>query len=74
MGTQQRLAKLEVLNSIDNTVEFKAYFLDSFGKHQIHHELSTFKFENESWFYVDGTFYFASNQILVYTHDTVPFL
>jgi SEC-C motif-containing protein len=48
---------LEVLNSIDNTVEFKAYFLDSFGKHQIHHELSTFKFENESWFYVDGTFY-----------------
>jgi SEC-C motif-containing protein len=33
--------KLEVLNSIDNTVEFKAYFLDSFGKHQIHHELST---------------------------------
>jgi SEC-C motif-containing protein len=45
---------LEVLNSI--VVEFKAYFLDSFGKHQIHHELSTFKFENESWFYV-GTFY-----------------
>jgi SEC-C motif-containing protein len=42
--------KLEVLNSIDNTVEFKVY-LDSFGKHQIHHELSTFKFENESWFY-----------------------
>jgi SEC-C motif-containing protein len=28
--------KLEVLNSIDNT---ERAFLDSFGKHQIHHEL-----------------------------------
>jgi SEC-C motif-containing protein len=49
--------KLEVIKSTDNTVEFKAYFTDSFGKNQIHHELSTFKFENGSWFYVDGTFY-----------------
>jgi SEC-C motif-containing protein len=49
--------KLEVIKSTDNTVEFKAYFLNAFGKNQIHHELSTFKFENGSWFYVDGTFY-----------------
>ena len=49
--------KLEVIKSTDKTVEFKAYFLDAFGKNQIHHELSTFKFENGSWFYVDGTFY-----------------
>jgi SEC-C motif-containing protein len=49
--------KLEVLKSTDNTVEFKAYFLDAFGTNQIHHELSTFKFENGIWFYVDGTFY-----------------
>jgi hypothetical protein len=31
MGNSNDWQKLEVLNSIDNTVEFKAYFLDSFG-------------------------------------------
>jgi SEC-C motif-containing protein len=47
--------KLEVLNSIDNTVEFKVY-LDSFGKHQIHHELSTLSLKMRAGF-MDGTFY-----------------
>ncbi len=49
--------KLEVLESTDKTLEFKAYFLDVLGKNQIHHELSTFKFENGSWFYVEGMFF-----------------
>ncbi len=49
--------KLEIINATENKVEFKAYFLDSRLKKQIHHELSTFKLENGSWFYVDGQFF-----------------
>lgn len=49
--------KLEIIKATENTVEFKAYFIDSNGKNQIHHEDSTFVFENGSWFYVDGSFY-----------------
>ena len=48
--------KLEILSSSENTVEFKAYFLDSDNKPQTHYEFSTFKFENGAWFYVDGKF------------------
>lgn len=49
--------KLEIIKATENTVEFKAYFIDCNGKNQIHHEDSTFVFENGSWFYVDGSFY-----------------
>ncbi len=49
--------KLEIIKATENTVEFKAYFLDSTLQKQIHHELSTFKLENGSWFYVDGKFF-----------------
>ena len=49
--------KLEILNSSENTVEFKAYYIDSELKAQVHHEKSTFKNENGLWFYVDGEFY-----------------
>lgn len=49
--------KLEIINVAENKVEFKAYFLDSKLQKQIHHELSTFKLENGSWFYVDGEFF-----------------
>jgi SEC-C motif-containing protein len=49
--------KLEILKVTENTVEFKAYFLDNALRNQIHHELSTFKFEGGSWYYVDGQFY-----------------
>ncbi|TDE53261.1 YchJ family protein [Flavobacterium sp. GT3P67] len=49
--------QLEIVKATENTVEFKAYFLDSKLQKQIHHELSTFKFENENWFYVNGKFF-----------------
>jgi SEC-C motif-containing protein len=49
--------KLEILNSSKNSVEFKAYYVDSELVTQIHHEKSAFKFEKGSWFYVDGKFY-----------------
>lgn len=48
--------KLEVLTSTENTVTFKAYYLDENLKAQVHYEHSTFKLENEKWFYVDGEF------------------
>ena len=48
--------KLEVLASTENTVTFKAYYLDENLKAQVHYEHSTFKLENEKWFYVDGEF------------------
>lgn len=48
--------KLEILSFTENTVEFKAYFLDSNQKPQVHYEFSTFKFENDAWYYVDGKF------------------
>ena len=48
--------KLEVLASTKNTVTFKAYYLDENLKAQVHYEHSTFKFENNKWFYVDGEY------------------
>lgn len=49
--------KLEVVEATENTVEFKAYFLDGRLKAQMHHEKSFFRKENEKWFYVDGEFF-----------------
>lgn len=49
--------KLEVIKATETTVEFKAYFLDRNKLPQMHHEYSTFKFENGNWYYVDGEFY-----------------
>jgi len=49
--------RLEILQASENTVEFKAYYLDQSLQAIVHHEKSAFKFENGSWFYVDGIFY-----------------
>ena len=49
--------KLEILNASEDSVEFKAFYIDSDLRAQIHHEKSSFKLENEKWFYVDGQFY-----------------
>ena len=48
--------KLEVLNSTENTVTFKAYYLNENLKAQVHYEHSTFKLENGKWFYVVGEY------------------
>ena len=48
--------KLEVLASTETTVTFKAYYLDKNLKAQVHYEHSTFKLENDKWFYVDGEY------------------
>ena len=49
--------KLDIIASTENTVEFKAYFLDESLKAQTHHEQSTFIFQLDNWFYVDGIFF-----------------
>lgn len=48
--------KLEIISATENTVEFKAYFMDNRLQNHCHHEKSTFKKEGDSWFYVDGIF------------------
>jgi SEC-C motif-containing protein len=55
-ATVNKWQKLEIISATDNTVEFKAYFLDENNVNQVHYEFSTFKQENGSWFYVDGKF------------------
>lgn len=54
---QNTWLKLEVLEATETTVLFKAYYQDLSGRKQCHYEFSTFKKENDSWFYVDGTFH-----------------
>lgn len=49
--------KLEIVSVSETTVEFKAYYLDQSLQTQIHHELSNFSFEKNTWFYLDGTIY-----------------
>jgi SEC-C motif domain protein len=55
-ATANKWQKLEIISATENTVEFKAYFLDKNKQNQMHYEYSTFKQENGSWFYVDGKF------------------
>jgi SEC-C motif domain protein len=49
--------KLEIVKATENTVEFKAYYLNNSLAPQIHHEKSTFKKEGDQWYYVDGKWY-----------------
>jgi SEC-C motif domain protein len=53
--------KLEVVSIKNGTardnegiVEFRAYFINSEGKSQVHHEVSNFKKELGKWFFVSG--------------------
>ena len=55
-ATANKWQKLEIIAATENTVEFKAYFIDENNTNQVHHEFSTFKKENDSWYYVDGKF------------------
>jgi SEC-C motif-containing protein len=54
---QNTWQKLEIINSAENSVEFKAYYLDENKIPQIHHEKSSFILFQNNWFYVDGKFY-----------------
>jgi len=45
--------KLEILHTTENTVEFKAHYLDNQLHTHIHHERSTFVKSDHHWFYLD---------------------
>ena len=47
---------LEIVNSSEDMVEFKAYYIFD-GKQHLHHEKSTFLKVNDMWKYVDGEIY-----------------
>jgi len=55
-ATSNKWQKLEILSFTENTVEFKAYFLDFNNKPQVHYEFSTFRCEENTWYYLDGKF------------------
>jgi SEC-C motif-containing protein len=56
-ATSNQWLQLEIIAVTEDTVEFKAYYLDNKLQKQIHHERSNFKIENGSWFYIDGDFF-----------------
>ena len=55
-GKENTWTKLEIIQSNEKEVEFKAYFTDKFRKENIHHERSTFKKVDKKWYYVSGKF------------------
>jgi len=48
--------KLEIIESTQTTVTFKAFYTNNRGQAKIHFEKSTFAFENGNWYYVDGEY------------------
>ncbi|MBF7093030.1 hypothetical protein IUY40_15975 [Flavobacterium sp. ALJ2] len=55
-ATTNEWLRLEIISFTENTVAFKAYFLDENKQSQMHYEFSTFKQENNAWYYLEGKF------------------
>ena len=55
-ATQNEWFKLEIINAQDNIVEFKALYHNQEKVLCVHHERSTFTYEDGFWYYVDGIF------------------
>ena len=56
-GEINQWKKLEIVSKPSlNQVEFKAFYFDSGGNEQLHHELSVFQKIGDRWFYVSGEF------------------
>ena len=45
---------LEIIRATENTVEFKAHYIDQQGNPAVHHEKSRFQKTQGTWYYVDG--------------------
>ena len=45
---------LEIIKATENTVEFRAIYVDPFGEKQQHHEKSRFQKLQGTWYYLDG--------------------
>lgn len=48
--------KLEIVEATETTVEFKAFYRNKKDGLQVHHEKSTFQFDDGKWYFVDGVF------------------
>ncbi len=56
-GEMNQWVKLEIVRTPAlNHVEFKAHFINSEGREQIHHEFSYFQKMHDRWYYVSGDF------------------
>ena len=55
-STHNKWTKLEISDSTETTVTFKAHYLDNHHQEHIHEEKSNFVLENGNWFYVDGAY------------------
>lgn len=55
-ATTNEWLRLEIISFTETTVAFKAYFLDENKQSQTHYEFSTFKQENNVWYYLEGKF------------------
>ena len=55
-GKENTWTKLEIIQSSEKEVEFKASFTDQLGQENIRHERSTFKKVDKKWYYVSGKF------------------
>lgn len=53
---ENKWLKLEMLETSETNVVFKAYFLDGNLQSQVHYESSKFEFLQGSWYYVEGKF------------------
>jgi SEC-C motif-containing protein len=53
-ATQNLWQKLEIVSFSETNVRFKAYFIDSNHKRQVHKEDSVFLKQNGHWYYVEG--------------------
>lgn len=53
-ATENKWEHLEIIKSTTETVEFKAYYLDTDGIKRTHHEKSNFKKLHQIWYYLDG--------------------
>lgn len=47
---------LEIISATNNKVEFKAHYQNG-SKKYTHHEKSTFKIENNRWYYLSGEYF-----------------
>lgn len=56
-ANENKWLELEIINSTETTVEFKAHFLNARNQKEVHHEKSTFVFEDGNWFYLKGEFF-----------------
>ena len=55
-ATSNQWLSLEIVFFTTTEVIFKAFYKDHFGNYHTHAERSTFKLDNQKWYYLKGSF------------------